>query len=117
MDDLKKLIAARLRSARQHRNLNQSDVADYLEIDRSAYAHIESGRNWLTVPNLVKISRIFNKSIAWFVGEGEGELTGDELELIEAFRDLPGQWERETGLMLLKGWSNQVGKKTKNRLS
>lgn len=114
MNDLKRVIANRLKSAREHCGLTQADVADSLEMDRSAYAHIESGRNWLTVPNLVKISRIFGKSIAWFVGQGDSVLSGEEMDLVEAFRDLPGQWERDTGLMLLKGWANQVNKKAKN---
>lgn len=108
MDKLRKTITKRLKLAREEKLFTQGDVAEYLGIERASYTQIELGRNMLTVDNLVKISRIFEKPVTYFLGLGEGDLTADELELVEVYRALPNGETKQTALMMLRGWLNQV---------
>lgn len=49
---ISKSIARKLRQARKATGYTQEEVADKLGIARSAYGHIESGRNLISVEHL-----------------------------------------------------------------
>lgn len=87
MSDLKKLIAGRLRTAREDAELTQNDVAEILGIERASYTQIETGRNWLTIENLFKLQKALNRPVHYFLGlPGMDGLSSDEAELLRLYR-------------------------------
>ena len=66
-------IGFNLKRARQHKGLTQNDVAKKLNIDRSTYAYYESGRSLPSIFQIIKISRILNLKIMYFLIEGTPE--------------------------------------------
>lgn len=72
-----------MRRAREDQRMTQQDVADRLDITRSAYANIELGRNTAGVEHLIKLTAIFDKPIHYFLGlpaPPPEEITITELE-------------------------------------
>lgn len=57
---ISKNVAKRLRQSRRGAGLTQEEVADKLGIARSAYGHMESGRNLISLEHLVKLPSILN---------------------------------------------------------
>ena len=66
-------LAATLRRARQYRGLTQKEVAMQLNIDRSTYTYYELGRSLPSIFQLIKLSKIFNISITYFLINGTPE--------------------------------------------
>lgn len=60
---ISKSIARKLRQARKATGYTQEEVADKLGIARSAYGHIESGRNLISIEHLVKLPAILGVCI------------------------------------------------------
>ena len=57
-DSISKRIARKLRQARKSTRYTQEEIADRLGIARSAYGHIESGRNLISIEHLLKLPSI-----------------------------------------------------------
>lgn len=88
MGDVRQMIVARLRAAREDAGLTQSEVADALGIARSSYTQIETGRNTLSIEHLALLPAILHKPVAYFLGLATGDLASDEAELLELYRTL-----------------------------
>lgn len=93
MSELATRIGARIKSARQDRNLTQSDVADYLGIGRAAYSNIENGYSLITVEHLRRLPKILYKPVNYFL-DLEVEVNDDEMEILEMYRALPDEPSR-----------------------
>ncbi len=57
------MIENRLRCLRQQVGYSQKQMADALCVDRSTYAYYEMGKLNLSIPELKKLSAIFNVSV------------------------------------------------------
>lgn len=68
-------IGARLKEMREYRGFSQEDVAQYLEISRSAVSLTESGARGLDVLEVRKLSVLYECSI--------DELMGDEAPRVD----------------------------------
>lgn len=62
------MSAYRLKVCRDKAGLTQQQVADYLGIGRPAYVHIETGRNDLIVPHLLKLAELYKCSTDEILG-------------------------------------------------
>lgn len=88
-NNFNRILATRLKSARDDMRLSQAEVAECLGLNQSAYAHIETGRNALKIEHLVKLSRILYKPVSYFLNlPSEDDLSDDEAELLHLYRSL-----------------------------
>ena len=58
-----------IRALRKEKGLTQQQVADYLNLARSAYTHYESGRNKLNVDVIVKLAHFYRVRYEVLLGE------------------------------------------------
>jgi Zn-dependent peptidase ImmA (M78 family)/DNA-binding XRE family transcriptional regulator len=64
----------RLREARKLAGLSQEKVASILEISRSRYSEIESGKKTISIDELYRFSELYNRNIEYFLrNEAEKE--------------------------------------------
>ena len=81
----------RLKTCRKECKLTQQQVADLLNIDRSAYAYYELGVSSPSVENLFKLAVIFKVEAEWLMGmsTGKSNLRSPEgdLSLLKAVRE------------------------------
>ena len=61
-------IGARLRSARETLGLTQSDVAEHLEVPRTAIVAIEAGTRRVTAAELDRLASLYRRSSEWLLG-------------------------------------------------
>lgn len=80
-----KLIGQRLLSARKHNNLKGTEVALLLRIEKSALSHIETGKNYPNVHNLIKLCILYKVSPLYILGfiENYTHLSDVEIEKIK----------------------------------
>lgn len=69
---------ARLIRARREAGLKQADVADQLGKPQSYVSKCEAGDRRVDVIELVRLARIYGKSLDWFVAEDEGTTVSTE---------------------------------------
>lgn len=74
------VVAKRLREAREVSGLTQSDVAGVLGIPRTSVIAFEAGRRAVSAVEIKSLSRLYDRSVAWLLGEEESpDLTGQAL--------------------------------------
>ncbi len=59
----------RIRDLREDRDLNQTQVANILGMSQTGYSKYETGENDLPTMVLIKLSRFYNTSIDYILGE------------------------------------------------
>ena len=59
----------RLRSLREDRDLNQTQVAKMLGMSQTGYSKYETGENDIPTAILIKLARFYNTSIDYLLGE------------------------------------------------
>ena len=57
-----------IRKLREEKGLTQQQVADHLQIDRSTYAHYESGRTWINIDVIIKLAHFYQVRYATLLG-------------------------------------------------
>ena len=60
---------SRIRDLREDRDLNQTQVAKILEMSKTGYSKYETGENDIPTSVLIKLSRFYNTSIDYLLGE------------------------------------------------
>lgn len=60
-------IGQRIKEARENKNLTQSDLSEYLQMDQSQFSKIERGKIMPTLLQIIEISKTLHRSIDWFV--------------------------------------------------
>ncbi len=60
---------ARLRDLREDRDLNQTQIAKMLGMSQTGYSKYETGENDIPTAILIKLSRFYNVSIDYILGE------------------------------------------------
>ena len=61
----------RIKELREDMDLTQQEIADYLHIKQNTYSQYENGHRQIPVDVLIKLSRYYNTSIDYLVGETE----------------------------------------------
>lgn len=62
--DIKVKLGAKLKQLRKDKNLSQEKFALSIDMDRTYYASVESGKRNVSLDNLYKISQGFNVSLS-----------------------------------------------------
>jgi transcriptional regulator with XRE-family HTH domain len=78
MTDDEKVIAARLREAREFLGLSQADVAGALDVPRTSVSALETGTRKVTGLELRRLARLYRRPVAWLLGD-DAELDGELL--------------------------------------
>ena len=60
---------SRLRSLREDRDLNQTQVAKLLSMSQTGYSKYETGENDIPTAVLITLARFYNTSIDYLLGE------------------------------------------------
>jgi transcriptional regulator with XRE-family HTH domain len=75
-----KIVASRLREAREVAGLTQGDVAAALGLARTSVAALEAGTRKVSVLEIRQLAILYGRSAAWLIGEEESpDLTGQAL--------------------------------------
>lgn len=61
----------RIRDLREDRDLNQTQIAKMLGMSQTGYSKYETGENDIPTWVLIKLSRFYNTSIDYLLGETE----------------------------------------------
>ena len=59
----------RLRDLREDRDLNQTELAKILGMSQTGYSKYETGKNDIPTAILIKLSRFYNTSVDYLLGE------------------------------------------------
>ena len=66
------LLIRKIKTARKKAGLNQSQAAKLLKKSQSFISKIESGQRKVHINQLTEFSRIYKKSVKYFIVEGGG---------------------------------------------
>jgi transcriptional regulator with XRE-family HTH domain len=91
--DLRRVMGARLREAREYLNFSQDEIAGALRLSRPAVTNIESGNRKVESLELDKLARLYGRSVTYFIS-GEVEIRPDE-KVAFAARALQGLSEHD----------------------
>jgi transcriptional regulator with XRE-family HTH domain len=86
-------MALRLREAREYLNFSQEEVANSLGISRPAVTNIESGARKVDSFELDRLSRLYGRSVAYFISGADSE--AEDKSVAFAARALRGLSERD----------------------
>jgi transcriptional regulator with XRE-family HTH domain len=67
--DARRSLGGRLRDARKYLGLSQEEVAEYLNIPRTALVDIESGQRRVEAIELTRLAKLYRQPIGYFTGE------------------------------------------------
>ncbi len=93
------MLKDRLKHLREHRDINQKQVAQYINRTTQAYSHYEKGERQPDIQTLIKLADLFSVSLDYLVGRpyssGTKErFTVDEIEHIKNYRALSERGRR-----------------------
>ena len=86
-----------IKNLRKEKSLSQQAIANYLQITRQAYSNYENGKREPDYETLLKLSEFFDVSVDYLT-RGEpptSPLTTPEQQLLDLFRQLNGEGQRE----------------------
>ncbi len=86
-----KLIARRLRDARERAGYSKAEFAQMLGLSKSGYTPYEKGEHAFTVDEVARIAQLLGRSMAWFLGM-ETNLTDEEDELLTNYRQMSDEF-------------------------
>jgi transcriptional regulator with XRE-family HTH domain len=68
-DEDRKVLAGRLKEAREYLGFSQDQVATFLGVPRSALSLMEAGQREVKVLELKKLASLYKKPLGYFTGE------------------------------------------------
>lgn len=71
MSPRKKLLATRLRAARERVGLSQARVAGELGLHRPSVSEMEAGHRNVLALELLAMAGLYGVAVGWLLGEGE----------------------------------------------
>ena len=86
--DTRRLIALRLREARQLAGLSQGQVAKLMGLHRPSVTEIEAGNRRVSAEELSRFAQIYDVSLAYLTGDAPETLGLDDPRLKLAAREL-----------------------------
>lgn len=84
----KKIIAARIRAAREMAGLSQGQVAKMLGIHRPSLSESEAGNRTVTAEEIARMAEIYDVSAEWLLGKGADRLDPQADKIQLAAREL-----------------------------
>ena len=63
------MVYQRIRDLRNDHDLNQQQIADYLDMSQTGYSKYEVGTNDIPTQILIRLARFYNVSIDYLLGE------------------------------------------------
>lgn len=63
-----KYYQIKIRELREDNDLTQKDIANYLGIEQTVYSRYETGRNELSIENLIKLCKFYNVASDYILG-------------------------------------------------
>src|SRR5206468_10177424 len=79
-DDDRKTLGDRLRGAREYLGFSQEEVADFLQVSRSALSNIETGQRKVEALELKKLAGLYKRPVNYFTGEEAEDVSfGDDV--------------------------------------
>ena len=72
-DEDRKVLAGRLKEAREYLGFSQDQVATFLVVPRSALSLMEAGQREVKVLELKKLAALYKKPLGYFTGEEDEE--------------------------------------------
>ena len=92
-DKVNVYIRERIKEARIERGLSQEDLAPHIYKTRAAVSNLESGRAAVNAAELTLIAAVLDKPLTYFyppkfAGAREGDLSPEEKELIQFYRQI-----------------------------
>ena len=85
-----------IKNLRKEKSLSQQAIANYLQITRQAYSNYENGKREPDYETLLKLSEFFGVTVDYLTrGEMAETLTAPEQQLLDLFRQLNGEGQRE----------------------
>jgi transcriptional regulator with XRE-family HTH domain len=73
-----RVLAGRLKQARETLGLTQTETARALRISRTSVAELEAAKRKVTGLELRRLARLYRRSVAWLLGEEEEPDVGDQ---------------------------------------
>lgn len=89
-------IGARLKAAREYLGLSQQEVADQLQLPRSAISLIETGQRRLEAMELKAFAKLYQRPVAYFTGEQEAPILPSDVEVLTRKAEKLSPEDRET---------------------
>lgn len=93
--ELQQSVGARLRSAREAKNLKQKDLADLTGTSISYISDIERGTSLMSLTLLIPLKRNFSLNLEWLL-EGEGPMFSEEATPTQRVAEPPTPYETAT---------------------
>lgn len=92
-------MGERLRESRKYLGLRQEEVAQYLDIPRTALTDIENGSRRVEALELARLARLYRQSVGYFTGDeaASAGLPADVAHLARRVADLSTDDRAELG--------------------
>lgn len=123
------VLGENIKTQRKKMNLNQKELADYLNVSQTSIAHYEKGTRQPTIETLVNLATLFNQSLDELIGYEKPKmkkmvdqedivkeliihlLNKDENEFVDLFRNqiMPSYTIKETIELVLQKIMYQIG--------
>ncbi|MBL4821523.1 MAG: helix-turn-helix transcriptional regulator [Gammaproteobacteria bacterium] len=88
ISDDRALTASRIREARKLAGLTQAQVARFLSMHRPTVSEIEAGNRRVSSDEIAQLSKLFDVSVGWLVGEVSAQIESDDPRVQLAAREL-----------------------------
>lgn len=96
----KKLIATRIRLARESAGLTQAQAAKKLNVARPTLTECEAGRRNVTAAEIAEMAEIYGVGVTWLLGDEEDVADPEQDRIALAAREIAGLKERDLANVL-----------------
>jgi transcriptional regulator with XRE-family HTH domain len=103
-----KSIGRRIKEAREQCGYSQSELGHYLGLKAEEIQAVERGERALDLALFLELEGILNCSTSQLLGSKVEELSTDEAELLELYRQTPSGLPRSYVLSFLQSWSEKI---------
>lgn len=101
-------IGNRIREARKDHGWTQTELGEAIGVTQGMINKLETGESSLTLENLFKIAKALDYPVVHFIDVKVGELSADEVELIETYRSLGEGLPRRWAIIMLREWAKEM---------
>lgn len=82
MATARETIAAKLKEAREYLGLSQQEVADALDLSRSAVSLMETAQRGVNSVELKSLAQLYKRPIGYFTGEESTQVMGGDVAML-----------------------------------
>lgn len=83
-----RVVASRIREARESLGLTQEEVSGALGIPRTSVHAMEAGKRGVSALELRRLSRLYRRRVEWLLGEDDAPIAAADNALYRATREL-----------------------------